>query len=98
MGAVACEQHGTHPGLLCCDHVRNALDQRGLAPSFDTYRLLLDDVEVHHLICAECAERFSLTPQEPIAEELWEEETFPDVAPACVSCLKEWARGLGLAL
>lgn len=97
MGAVACERHGTHPGLLCCDHVREAL-ARGTPPSFATYRLLLDDVEVRHLICAECADRFSLTPQEPIPEALWEEETFPYVAPACVSCLNEWARALGLVL
>ena len=94
MGAVACEKHGTHPGVLGCDHVRLAAQVSGEAVSFDVYGcdVLGDGTAIlKHLVCAACADQFGLSPSELIAEETCsDEERFPYVCPTCVHCLAQW--------
>lgn len=96
MGAVACAKHGTHPGMPCCDHVREGCQNFGAVIPLNTYwvdlvgdgRELLD-----HLICADCAARFHLSTSSPIDGDVWEDASrFPNVAPTCEHCLMEWQR------
>jgi hypothetical protein len=96
VGAVACAKHGTHPGILCCDHIREGCEGFGTVIPFSTYGVdlvgnggeLLD-----HLICADCAERFQLSTSSPIDGDVWEDKSrFPHVCPTCEHCLMEWRR------
>jgi hypothetical protein len=95
MGAVACEKHGTHPGILSCDHVRLAAQVSGEAVAFDVYGFdMLGDAGdvIKHLICAACAARFGLSPSKLVTEEIWSDAVrFPYVCPACVHCVIQWA-------
>jgi hypothetical protein len=94
VGAVACERHGTHPGVLCCDHVRSASETRAPLISFDSYRVDVtgDETELlDHLLCSACATRFHLSPSIQIPPAVWEsEDKFPYVCPTCEQCLSEW--------
>jgi hypothetical protein len=98
MGVVACERHGTHPGLLSCDHVSQAVANSAVLPSVDNYRFDLtgDGTTVlDHMICGECAARFGLSPSELISESVWEDERrFPYVCPVCAACFLEWRNGV----
>lgn len=95
MGAVECEKHGTHPGPLCCDHLRMAAEQVGADITFDVYRydVLGDGVEfLAHLLCEECASKFNLRPSQLIPDDVWaDEDRFPYVCPTCFYCLVEWS-------
>ena len=94
MGAVACERHGTHPSVLCCDHVRLAVEGRSLPIAFGTYQADMSGdgtLLVDNLLCAACASRFNLPKSKPIAAEIWErEDKFPYTCPTCAECLSEW--------
>ena len=97
MGKIVCERHGAHPGILCCDHVREAVSKSQPIFSIDRYRVALsEDHLLEHLICVECAMRFSLSPQDPISEDVWEDEKrFPNVCPVCVACYSQWSESRG---
>ena len=49
MGAVSCNKHGTHPGPLCCDHIREAVYRSSAAIPFGIYRFDLTDTTLQHL-------------------------------------------------
>src|SRR5688500_187631 len=54
MGALQCERHGTHPGRLCCDHVREAVSNSTQNISFDKYQVdLMEDgsMALGHILC-----------------------------------------------
>jgi hypothetical protein len=94
VGAVACERHGTHPGVLCCDHVGEAVASSRPFLSFDNYRVdvVIDGAEpLNHLLCNKCAERFALSPRELIPKAVWADASrFPYVWPVCAGCFLEW--------
>ena len=96
MGAVACQKHGAHPGILCCDHVRVGAGSRSSIVSFVRYQLDLGEDRTtlaESLLCAACAETFSLSVSQPIALEVWKDpKRFPYVCPTCEQCLSEWQR------
>jgi hypothetical protein len=98
MGAVACERHGTHPGLLSCDHVHEAVSNSIPLASLDIYRVdLLDDGTqlIDHMLCGKCAAQFGLAPSEPIPSASWEDDRkFPYVCPVCAACFLEWRNGV----
>jgi hypothetical protein len=93
VGAVACPKHGTHPGILCCDHVREGC-KTGTFVALDTYWVDLsgDGKEpLDHLLCADCAERFHLSTSGLIDGDVWEDKSrFPYVCPTCEHCLRGW--------
>ena len=94
MGAVACERHGTHPGVLCCEHIRAASEGQAPLISVVPYRVDMtgDGTEVlDHLLCRVCANRFRLSTSSPVPPEVWEsKDRYPHVCPTCEQCLSEW--------
>jgi len=94
VGAVACEKHGTHPGVLCCDHVRFASRAGSPLISFGSFNMDMTGdgtVLVGNLLCSECATRFHLSKSNSIPPEVWKSsDKFPYVCPACEQCLSEW--------
>ncbi len=94
MGAVACERRGTHPGLLSCDHVHEAVANTTLLRSLAVHRFDIagnGSTVVEHMLCAECAVQFGLSPGELIPEAVWgDERKFPYVYPLCAACFLEW--------
>jgi hypothetical protein len=95
MGAVQCERHGTHPGRLCCDHVREAVSNSTQRISFDKYQVdLIGDgsMPLEHLLCVDCARAFGLSDSDVISAEVWEDASrFPYVCPVCTTCIREWS-------
>jgi hypothetical protein len=94
MGRVACERHGSHAGLLCCNHVYEAVIAGSHLESYENYRYDIDGTEsnlLDHMICSACATRHQLSPNELIPDEVWSDEArFPKVFPICASCFVEW--------
>jgi hypothetical protein len=95
VGAVSCEKHGTHPGPLCCDHVREAVYGATAIIPFGIYRFdIMGDGKdlLLHMLCTDCASKFGLSVDELISEEVWSsEERFPYVCPTCTHCFAEWS-------
>jgi hypothetical protein len=89
---VICNSHGIHSGLLCCDHVREAIRARENLP-FAEHRLSLGSREsMPAMLCTDCATRFGLSVDEPVPDDVWSDESrFPYVAPACAACVREWS-------
>jgi hypothetical protein len=91
-GMTQCARHGRQPGMLCCDHVRNAVSHPAEHIPFDTYQVDIKDgtEPLEHMLCNACAERFGLSARQLISAEVWEDANrFPYVCPVCVSCFLE---------
>ena len=89
---VICPTHGVHSGLLCCDHVGEAIGALE-SLSFAEHRLSLGPREsMTAMLCTDCAMRFGLSVDEPVPDDVWQDEgRFPYVAPACAACFREWS-------
>jgi hypothetical protein len=87
-------KHGTHPGPLCCDHIREAVHRSTAVIPFGIYRVDISGdgtALLEHKLCTECASRFGLSVDELISEEVWGSvERFPYVCPTCAECFAEW--------
>jgi hypothetical protein len=80
VGAIACERHGTHPGLLTCDHVSEAVANSTPLPDLQNYRLNVSGEPLDHMLCGACAAQLGFSHGEPIS----------DACPVCVACFLEW--------
>ena len=98
MGAVACERHGTHAGLLSCGHVHEAVASSVALGPFSICRFDLSGhgrEALEHIICADCVAKFDLSPAELIPENVWADDyKFPLVYPLCAACFLEWRNGV----
>ena len=93
VGKVACGRHGTHVGILSCDHVRKRCEDQLAPPVFGSYRIDLmgdgrGDLDAN--VCAACAEQSGLRQDEIVGGKVFEDESrFPFVCPTCVQCIAE---------
>jgi len=96
MGQATCQTHGTHPGMLCCEHVAEAaygravlLPNASLSFSFD----ILEDGRdlLSCLICRECASRFDI-PEDAIlpGQTMDLPNAYPYIFPVCHYCVQDW--------
>jgi hypothetical protein len=96
LGAVTCKAHGTHPGPLCCHHVREAVESAAALIPFQVYGADIygDGTELlEHILCTACASSLGLSSaNEMIPEDVWgKPDRFPDVSPVCQRCFAEWS-------
>ena len=94
-----CGRHGGQTGPMVCEHIgRDAHRMAGSmkVPADSVLRLYLDVLEdgaeqLEHFFCPECASRYGLTSMKRIPHEVWDsKDRFPDVAPVCRECFREW--------
>ena len=100
MGLEQCTTHGKQPGPMCCVHVQGAARGTGSVPPSDTVHFQVDitDDGVHllpHIICAACADQFSLAAGSRVGGETAERDgALPWVAPTCQICVEAWLKSL----
>lgn len=90
MGKLACEKHGAHAGMLCCDHLRTGAHEGAKSLAFRTLCIdwLGDGSEMGEvLVCDLCAQHFGLSALQRIDGAALEDEAkFPHVSPTCAQC------------
>ena len=96
MGLERCETHGDQQGPMCCEHVGAAArGATGIQPG-DCVEFEVDlgddgEILLPYVICAPCAERFSLSSGKRYSGAFAEKRgTMPWVAPTCVMCVDSW--------
>jgi hypothetical protein len=86
---ILCSTHGKTPTLLACDHIAQAVRMKSEVPPFGRVRADLGTLEIPHLICLDCIDRFHLASEVTIPlQGDFDESDFPKTRPVCAKCFE----------